>query len=201
MFQKISTLLLLFLSFTSAVNGQDRIVIRTHLDSTFDQASTQKLHEALEILEVALNSEAFKKRVLEENFNVGNNHLTSEEIYQLLVGGEDNYIDAEKDGELNFRLSLFDEPFKKKNNDNFGVTNMATRITRTHRCFVLNNDVRCYASHLMHEYMHQIGFIDKRRFLGLGTKTSSVPYKIGRIVDELIGNPTSCLAQQGTCSN
>ena len=201
MLQKFTFSLLLFLSFDPSSFGQESIHIHMQPDSTFDLASQQKLQEAAKILELALNSNEFKQMVLDENFNVGNNNLSSEEIYALLVGGQDNYINAEKDGELNFRLSVFDAPFKKKNNDNFGVTNMTTRVTRTHRCFILNNDIKCYASHIMHEYMHQIGFIDKRSFLGLGKKTNSVPYKIGRIVDKLIGNPTSCIAQQGTCTH
>jgi hypothetical protein len=47
--------------------------------------------------------------------------------------------------------------------------------------------------------MHEIGFLDDRTW-AFGTKTKSVPYKIGNIIDTLIGNTTPCIAKDETCT-
>lgn len=164
-------------------------------DNSFDSLSFAKLAESTKILENVINSTDFKTKILGTQFTVGNFDLTSSQIFDLIISGKDNYKDKPADGSIDLRLSLFD---KYLGYDNFGLTNMTTRVTSTHRCYVLYNDIKCYVSHLAHEYLHQIGFSDVRTWL-FGTKTKSVPYKVGDIVDELIHNGEFCAAQHQTC--
>lgn len=167
------------------------------MDDSFDSLSLKKLNKAVFLLEEAFNSAEFAKRVSETKFKVGAYGLSSAQILELIKSGKDNYINAAGDSSIDLRIKVFNE---YAGYGNFGFTDMVTRITRTHRCYIHYNDVKCYASHLAHEYLHQIGFYDKKTFiLGLGTKTKSVPYKIGGIVDDIIGNTVHCVAQQRTC--
>ncbi|RZJ22054.1 MAG: hypothetical protein EON51_09155 [Acinetobacter sp.] len=102
----------------------------------------------------------------------------------ILTGQND--ISRTQDYSIDLRLKLYD---KYRGGNEFGYTGMEDRITSTHRCYVLNNDVKCYASHLVHEYMHQIGFRDVKSWRGgKWTKINSVPYKVGRLVDKFIAN-------------
>lgn len=182
--------------FYSTVSLSQVRVQTIKVDDSFDTTSSAILDTTIKELEGVFNSKEFKQTVIDETFNVGNYGLSSKDIYELIISGKDNYIDKPKDNSIDIRVRVFDE---YAGSGNFGFTNMKTRVTRTHRCYILKNLQKCYTSHLAHEYMHQIGFYDKRTWL-FGKKTSSVPYKIGRIVDELIENDAKCFAKKETCS-
>jgi hypothetical protein len=186
-----------FLCLISTTYGQQRVkVTPIFVDDSFDDVSLSKLNEAVILLENAFNSNEFSNRVLNTKFGVGNFRLTSSEILEVIKSGMDNYTGKPKDFSIDLRIKLFDQYF---GHGNFGITDMNTRVTRTHRCYILQNDVKCYASHLAHEYLHQIGFYDDRTWF-LGTKTKSVPYKIGNIIDDIIGNDSHCIAIDATCT-
>ncbi|WP_411973681.1 hypothetical protein ACLCDV_10960 [Sphingobacterium sp. Lzh-3] len=187
---------LLFCLKIAFAQQQTTVVRIIEVDNSFDKESRLKLHAAAKEFEAILNSEAFAREVLHEKFNVGNNGLSSAEIYELIISGINDYKSNSKDYSIDLHLSVFD---KYVGSRNFGKTDMNTRITSTHRCFILNNNVKCYTSHLAHEYMHQIGFYDKRKWL-VGTKTQSVPYKIGNIINKLTGNLENCSAVKKNCS-
>lgn len=167
------------------------------MNNSFDSTSSTILDSAIQELEQVFNSEEFKQMVLCETFNVGNYNFSSRDIYKLIVSGKDNYENKPNDNSIDIRVTVFD---KYAGSGNFGITNMTSRVTTTHRCYILNNPQKCYTSHLAHEYMHQIGFYDERTWL-FGKKTSSVPYKIGRIIDKLINNDAKCFAIKETCTN
>jgi hypothetical protein len=189
-------LLTILILFCSLISFSQVRVQAVKVDESFDAESSAILDTSIRELEQVFNSEEFKQMVLNETFDVGNFNLSSEDIYGLIISGKDNYIDKPEDNSIDIRVRIFD---KYAGSGNFGFTDMQTRITKTHRCYILKNSQKCYTSHLAHEYMHQIGFYDKRTWL-FGKKTSSVPYKIGRIVDELIENDAKCFAKKETCS-
>lgn len=187
----LSSAILLVICANLTLAQQKLRVNAIQVDSSFDQVSLAKLNEAVELLDSIFNSEKFAEAVRHTEFMFGNFSLTNYQILELIRSGADNYKDKPKDYSIDIRVKVFNEYF---GHGNFGITDMDTRITRTHRCYILQNDVKCYASHLSHEYMHQIGFYDKKTWV-LGTKTKSVPYKIGNIVDALIGNTNPCIAK------
>lgn len=189
------THLALVMLFTITYSHAQVKVNAIKIDDSFDSTSDEILDNSIKELELVFNSNEFKRMVLAENFKVGNYGLSSTEIYDLIISGKDNYINKPQDNSIDIRVKLFDN---YAGHGNFGYTDMQTRITRTHRCYVLQNSVKCYTSHLAHEYMHQIGFYDNRTWL-FGKKTQSVPYKIGRIIDKLIKNDAKCLAKSENC--
>jgi acyl carrier protein len=191
--------LLLFITIAipfDIVIAQQRVRVNAiQIDDSFDTLSIKKLHQAEKLLYSIFNSQDFKTEVTRTKFNIGNYGFTSMGIYELIVSGTNDYKEKVKDYSIDLKVGVFDAYLGY---DNFGTTDMKTRITRTHRCYILDNDVKCYASHLAHEYMHQIGFLDNRTWI-LGGKAQSVPYKIGKIVDRLINNDTTCFAIKKTC--
>lgn len=183
------------LYFNSCFSQQRVRINAIQVDNSFDSLSLLKLQKAVKMLDSIFNSEEFARKVLHTDFKVGNCGLENYEILELIKSGQDSIKGKPKDYSIDLRIQVFDSYL---GNGNFGVTDMDSKITTTHRCYILQNDVKCYASHLAHEYMHQIGFYDKRRW-GVGTKTFSVPYEIGDIVDEMLGNTNPCQAIDKTC--
>jgi hypothetical protein len=183
--------------FTLSSSHAQRVHINPILvDSSFDAASLQKLQEACALLDSVLNSPAFADTVRKTRFRRFNRGLTSEQILDVILSGMNDYSRAPKDYSIDLRVSIYD---RYKGGSEYGNTNMnKPRVTTTHRCYVLNNDVRCYASHLAHEYMHQIGFVDSERLWQ--KKDGSVPYLINGIVDALLNTPGVCPAQTGVCT-
>jgi len=193
-----TSIITIFLSAVFLTSNAQQVKVSTILvDSSFDNASLLKLEEATRLLENVFNSEAFAQSVLSEKFSVGHYNLSSEEILEIIRSGMDNYKNAEKDYSIDLRLTIYDS---YKGGKEYGNTAMISRITSTHRCYILYNDVTCYASHLAHEYMHEVGFFDVKSWVGLRrTKINSVPYKIGRIVSGLINQANSCPYRSSTC--
>ncbi|WP_293304109.1 hypothetical protein [Pedobacter sp. UBA5917] len=188
---------LFFAGFFSVVAQQKVSVKPIFIDSSFDSISKVKAYESVKILDSVFNSDAFEELVLAEKFTVGNNSLSSVDILDLIRGGADNFKGSPKDYSIDLRLGVYDA---YKGGKEYGNTKMASRITYTHRCYIIKNATRCYASHLAHEYMHEIGFYDVKSWEGVRrTKANSVPYKIGNIVARIIGKPSGCSYQTSTC--
>lgn len=187
----------LFFFCINIASAQQKVKINPIIiDNNFDDASLNKLNEAAKILDSVFNSNEFIKQVLATSFKVGNFGLSNGDILEIIKSGMDSLANKPKDYSIDIRVTVYD---KYKGGDEFGRTNMNTHVTETHRCYILNNDVRCYASHLAHEYLHQIGFYDEKTWI-FGKKNKSVPYKIGDIVDRIIGNTNPCYAQHSTCT-
>ena len=167
------------------------------IDSSFDALSLEKLKMATQMLDSVLNSQAFKDGVTQLDLRIGNLGLTNNEILKLILSGANWYKDSTPDFAMDLHLMVFD---KYRGAGNFGVTDMNTHVTATHRCFIWQSDVRCYAAHLAHEYMHEIGFLDEKTGVWpFRRKTSAVPYQIGNLINRLLGNQTPCVAIHSTC--
>lgn len=189
----------LLFSLNTIAFAQDQIYVTVkphYMDDSFDDASKLKLKEAVQKLEQVFNSEKFAQLVAAEKFKVGHFNMSAADIYDLIKSGKNNYQGSVADSVIDLKLKLYD---KFKGGSEFGRTMMSSRITETHRCYVLENSVDCYVVHLAHEYMHQIGFSDIRSLRALFKKTSSVPYKIGDIVRDCLGTTDHCEAKKSTC--
>lgn len=191
---KLIILVCICVSIVSKGLGQPVRVNAIIVDSSFDAASLAKLQQACALLDSVFNSQGFEDSVKKEKFNRFSKGKSSAEILEIIQSGMDYYEDKPKDYSIDLRVSLYD---KYEGGSEYGRTDMNTRVTSTHRCYVLHNDVKCYVSHLVHEYLHQIGFVDSKHLWQ--KKTGSVPYLIGDIVDKIIRTPGVCPAQKGTC--
>lgn len=153
----------------------------------FDDKDQAKVLKAKEILEVIMNSEEFKNRVLNFTYNGKkefhqNNGLTNEEIYNHLMTGEELLM-PNSTGVMNFDLTLYTSknPWSKVK----GYTNPdSMRIYINRKFFKLSSWTPVdTAGNMAHEWVHKMGFGHDYR--DNNDRPYSVPYAIGYIVGEM----------------
>lgn len=171
-----------------SMNGQ---IIKVEETKNYDKLSLEKLSEAVRLLDSVLVTEDFRVRVLNAKF-VGTKGKSNQEIYDYLMSGNSKY-DSSNDKIINLYLA---EYANYAGGNELGVT--VGRKTSTHRCFVLRNDVRCLVGHLIHEYLHVMGF-SHRKISSERPKLKTVPYVIGNIVKTMLSSP-KCPAIKKNCN-
>jgi hypothetical protein len=153
----------------------------------FDDCDQDKVKKAKEIIELIMNSEEFKNRVLNFTYNGKkefhqNNGLTNEEIYNLLMTGEELLM-PESTGVMNFDLTLYTSknPWSKVK----GYTNPdSMRIYINRKFFKLSSWTAVdTAGNMVHEWVHKMGFSHDYR--DNNDRPYSVPYAIGYIVGDI----------------
>ena len=186
-------LVIIFSIFTLSTFGQQKLTVKLHSIvgyegyESFANISIQKL-------ELVLNSEKFKQKVLTRKFTKTKG-MSNNEIYDLIIkahevqglGGNDNVVDLrirtltlEKDGE---RWMKNCEPNSWAGT--IGIDGQGDGVTaicpQRLKMWSEKNDYGSLAGHYAHEYMHILGFSHS----GLN-KRKSLVYKIGDIVEEVI---------------
>lgn len=179
---------IVFLSIKSNTFGQ---IIKIEESKNYDEFSLNKLTEAVRLLDSVLVTEDFKTRVLNAKF-VGTKGKSNQEIYDYLMSGNSKY-DSSNDKIVNLYLAEYS---KYAGGNELGVT--VGKKTSTHRCFILKNDVRCLVGHLIHEYLHVMGF-SHRKISSEKPKLKTVPYVIGNIVKKMLSSP-KCPAIKKNCN-
>jgi hypothetical protein len=149
----------------------------------FDSQQQQKMLDALERFELVVNSEEFKQRVLNHEYEgektfVDNGGFSNEEIYKLILDGAET-LNQEVDSEIDLDLTLY-----YKSNSTVGWTRK-----NTNRIWVNDNFFKGYtlakvAKNVSHEWVHKLGFGHAKS--NSKSRPFSVPYGIGNIVKELI---------------
>ncbi len=141
-----------------------------------------KLSQSLAFLEMALNSEEFKARVLNFKNQKGekkyssNNGLTNEQIYQLLMDGRE-ILQPNTPGEMNLYIKLYNNPLSKV----IGYTTSETNVINVNYKFFKNYSPQEVAANLTHEWIHKLGFDHQS-----AKEHDSVPYALGYIVKDLV---------------
>ena len=147
----------------------------------FSGASLQKLESAFRVLEVAVNTEEFKERVLNfknskgERAFASNKGLTNEEIYEQFMEGRET-LQPETAGEMNFFLRLYNRPWSQV----IGYTSATTNTININWRYFRNYAPADVAANLAHEWTHKLGF-DHRS----ASEHDSAPYAIGYIVGDI----------------
>tara|TARA_R110002012_G_scaffold300131_1_gene499656 strand:- start:11904 stop:12446 length:543 start_codon:yes stop_codon:yes gene_type:complete len=111
---------------------------------------------------------------------------TNEEIYQMLFNGND-LIGVENDGEINLNLRLDDKKFNTVTNGK--TSGFYQRIT-SYRSKTIDREKGTYAAHILHEYMHLLGFIHKSQKTKRNKRKcggNDVPYSIGKLAKQFLG--------------
>ncbi len=152
----------------------------------FSDEEKEKANIAIEMIRELINSEIFKEKVLavpsftknKIKRKTGNKRYTNQEIYDLILSGED--LKNPADGVINLKLNLYDS---EKNE--IGHTNMTTLEISTFRGYFLSKKIKNYAAHILHEYMHVIGFVHGRYDI-FGKRHKTVPYRIGKLALDIL---------------
>lgn len=147
----------------------------------FTGAYLTKMQDASGLLEVVVNSETFKNRVLNFKNSKGqrafasNNGKSNEEIYAIFMEGRE-MLQQDTPGEMNFYLKLYNSWWSRV----VGWTNGSINTININKKFFAKYKLNEVAGNLGHEWTHKIGFDHAS-----AAEHDSAPYAIGYIIEEL----------------
>lgn len=149
----------------------------------FSQPKEEKLNDAIERMLIVINSEEFKQKVLNHEYQgektyVDNQELTNEEIYNVIMQGVET-LNGEVDQEMDLDLTLY-----YSNNSTVGYTYPNTNRVWINDKFFTTNTLGKVAGNIVHEWTHKLGFTHD--FNRTERRNYSVPYAVGNIIQELV---------------
>jgi len=163
--------------------------IKLHERENFNDEEDQKMDKALELLTIVINSDAFRRSIL--NFEYDNKKqfsrnyvdlstpLSNQEVYELFMSGKES-----TNGVANNVLDLRWKISAKCPDSAIGTTFNRQR-TETYRCKLEEMSAESFAGHIAHEYCHYLGFTHTKKYIV--SRPYTVPYGIGKIVRDLCG--------------
>ncbi len=177
--------LLITMSAPAWAQSSSSLFMEIHTAKNFTDQQYDRLMQAKQLVEMIINSPAFKSRVL--NFNGGtfiqNNGLTNLQIYELLMSGAEKYPQqTEVDGAMDYDLVLY-KPKWYQSKKVLGYTSQDTRVVHINKLFFNKADINEIAMNLVHEWTHKMGF--GHDFKKTARRPYSVPYGVGYIVRDL----------------
>lgn len=150
----------------------------------FTQKQEEKVRKASELIRRVVNSEEFRKKVLNYKFNGkrtfnDNRGLTNRQIYKKILEGSEKMTGLGKNGTMDLELELYTD----RESTTIGYT--YPNIVRVYMNRKYFNRFRPYqvADNMMHEWLHKIGFDHEVK--ATPDRRHSVPYAIGYIVKDL----------------
>lgn len=151
--------------------------------SDFSEEQEKKMAQALERLEIVINSQEFKQRVLDHTYNgsktfANNNGLTNEQIYAKIMEGAET-LQPEIDEEMDLDITMY-----YRSNSTVGYTYPNTNRIWVNSKFFNGYNLGQVAANVTHEWTHKLGFGHDSR--STARRAYSVPYGIGKIIRELI---------------
>ena len=187
---KIIQILVLFVTMSAPSWAQSapQLLMNIHSAENFNDFQYDKLMQAKELVELIINSAAFKDRILnfthdgEKSF-VQNNGLSNQQIYDYLMSGAEMYpVQTAADHMMDFDLALY-KPKWYQNQNVLGYTDETTSVIHMNKNFFNQAAVNEIAMNLVHEWVHKIGF--DHDFNRTARRPYSVPYAVGYIVRDL----------------
>ncbi len=176
------SLCFLLMAFIYNISAQNYPVIKVETLKNFTANDSVRLNKELKLLqEQILNNSQFWEDVKNADYGCRNrriyqnsrsrncefpkldkdlNSYSNIEIHDLLFYGQDE-IGQERDGMINLRLNLFEKDRAGNGNIIHGRTsscNLTISSSRKTRLFASEGS---YAKHILHEYMHILGFKHK----------------------------------------
>lgn len=142
-------------------------------------AEKSRMLKAFAAIEVVINSEEFRERVMKYPRFTSNNKLTNEQIYEKILSGAEMIGGDQSLGEMNFDISRYLPilPSSVVGRTYPGVNN-TIEVNGKKYAYFSSSDM---AGNITHEWIHLLGFIDAN-----SSDTTSVPYAVGYIMDELV---------------
>lgn len=151
-----------------------QLSIKVHHTNNFTDEQLKKYIEAVRLTEIVLNSERFKKKLLELKFT-SNKGMSNQEIYDLMMTGAET-LEPVEDNEADVFITMY-----YKGNSVVGYTYPSTRETWVNSKFFNMYNHAEIGCNLVHEWFHKLGF-DHRS----ASEHTSVPYAIGYLVEDCI---------------
>ncbi len=187
---KIIQILTLLFTMSAPVWAQSSqpLLMNIHTAENFTDQQYDKLMQAKQLVELIINSAAFKSRVLNFSYNgtqefVQNNGMSNQQIYDLLMTGAEMFPQqTASDHFMDFDLVLY-KPKWYQSKKVLGYTDQSTNVIHINKSFFNQASVNEIAMNLVHEWVHKMGF--DHDFKNTSRRPSSVPYAVGYIVRDL----------------
>lgn len=147
----------------------------------FSEESQRKLNLAFRALEMAVNSDEFRERVINfknskgERSFASNKGMTNEEIYQHFMEGRE-VLQPDTPGEMNFYLKQYHRWWSRV----IGWTTPTTNVININWKYFKNYQPHEVAANLAHEWTHKMGFDHVS-----AKEHDSAPYAIGYIAGDI----------------
>lgn len=144
----------------------------------------EKIFESVELLRRVFASQEFKTRILNHKFKgrktfAWNKGLTNQQIYEKILGGVEK-LEPERNNAMDVEIELFTD----MDSNVLGYTKTQTKkIWMNTKYFNEETTTVELSSHLMHEWLHKLGFGHERK--RCDDRAYTVPYAIGYIVRDL----------------
>ena len=148
----------------------------------FTEKEVFKLANALNVLQIVVNSQEFKTRVLaftyRGEFRFFETNLSNARVYDMFMSGR-QYNEQTDDYEMDIDLTIYHSRWSST----VGYTYPNTVRTWINRKFFSRYGLAEICGNVAHEYCHKIGF--EHSVHPTPSRPFSVPYGIGNIVEEL----------------
>jgi len=151
----------------------------------YTAAESQKLQQATALLSRVLGSAEFRQRVLDYSRRAGpgfadNDGLQNAQVLEKLLAASEDFA-SDPDGEVDLHLEIRDLGWFQRHTVGYTYPNKPL-ITQNRRFFAQSSAAEV-AGNLAHEWVHKLGFGHDKR--ATAQRPDSVPYAVGRIVEEL----------------
>lgn len=188
--KKIIQILTLFAAMSAPAWAQSSqpLLMNVHTAKNFTDQQYDKLMQAQQLVELIINSAAFKSRVLNFTYQgskqfVQNNGMSNEQIYETLMSGAEMYpVQTAADHFMDYDLVLY-KPKWYQSKKVLGYTNQNTRVIHINKLFFNKADINEIAMNLVHEWTHKMGF--GHDYKKTARRPYTVPYGVGYIVRDL----------------
>lgn len=190
--KKLSLALALALLVAPSANAL-KVNVTQQQNFTADQ--TDKLNQAITILDQVLNSPEFKEKVLNFSYQgqlgfVQNNGMNNQQIYDYLMGGAEMYPTQQPaNGMADMMLSIYTPPWYKRFSKALAYTNIDDPFLHIYKNYYNSATVADISNTLVHEWTHKMGF--DHDFNATPQRPYSVPYGIGNMVEDLVAAQTN----------
>lgn len=181
-------MLVLTMCVPAMAQAQQPLLMNIRSAENFSNQQYNKLMQAKELVEMIINSAAFKSRVLSFSSNgvqgfVQNNGMSNQQIFDYLMSGAEKYpAQTVADHFMDYDLVLY-KPKWYQSKKVLGYTSQDTSIIHINKKFFSDAEINQIAMNLVHEWTHKMGF--GHDFKRTARRPSSVPYGIGYIIRDL----------------
>ncbi|WP_316846271.1 hypothetical protein [Pedobacter psychrodurus] len=188
-----SVFLTTLISLTTLLSyGQVKVVLHSVVGYGQNEAFARKAAAALEHV---LNSDEFKRKVLDTTF-IKTKGYTNQQLYDRIIKAHEVQGEGGQDGVVDLRartLRVDGDESNWKNNcegSTLGIDGTGDGVTAVCpnklQTWVTQNELNELAGHYAHEYMHILGFDHRNMLRGQKWREKTFVYVIGNIVSDLV---------------